>query len=162
MAKNQGNERTKIIRYTLILLIGVSLATGIGWLFRYWSFPETNIVVVYILSVVLTARFTKGYMYGIAAAVLATCAFNYFFTEPHFTLSVNDPTYFITFTIMTLTSVITSALTTKVKQKAFEAQEKESEASALYQLTSHLTDAADISDIAKTTVRTISSIMNCR
>jgi two-component system sensor histidine kinase KdpD len=145
----------------LITFFCVATATGIGWLFRDWSFPETNIVVVYILSVVLTARFTKGYAYGIAAAVFATCAFNYFFTEPYFTLSVNDPTYFITFAIMTLTSVITSTLTSKVKHKAFEAQEKEAEASALYQLTNHLTDATDISDIASITVKTISNIMNC-
>lgn len=40
----------------------VSAATGIGWLFRLWQFPETNIVVVYILSVVVTARCTEGYI----------------------------------------------------------------------------------------------------
>lgn len=160
--KNQGSKRTEIIRHTLIVLFCVALATGVGWFFRYWKFPETNIVVVYILSVVLTARFTKGYVYGIAAAVIATFAFNYFFTEPYFTLSVNDPTYFITFAIMTLTSVITSALTTKVKQKALEAQENEAETSALYQLTNHLTDAADTSEIAGITVKTISNILDCR
>lgn len=161
VAKNQGMKRMETIRYTLIVFVCVAIATGFGWLFRYCRFPETNIVVVYILSVVLTARYTKGYAYGIAAAVVATGAFNGFFTEPYFTLSVNDPNYFITFTIMTITSVITSALTSKVKHKAFEAQEKEAEASALYQLTNLLTDATDISDIASITVRMISNIMNC-
>jgi K+-sensing histidine kinase KdpD len=57
---------------------------------------------------------------------------------------------------------ITSALTSKVKQNALEAQEKEAEASALFQLTNRLTDAIDISDIASITTDTISSIMNCR
>jgi len=162
VVNGQKNKRIKVTCYTLVMLACAAAATGIGWLFRYWGFPETNIVVVYILSVVLAARFTKGYTYGIAATIIATFAFNYFFTEPYFTLSVNDPTYFITFIIMTLTSVVTSALTSKVKQKVLEAQEKEAEASALYRLTNHLTDATDISHIASITVRTISDIMNCR
>ena len=148
--------------YVLTVIFFIAAATGICWLFRLLHFPETNLVVVYILSVLLTARFTKGYIYGIAATVIAICTFNYFFTEPYYTLSVNDPTYFVTFGIMTVTSIITSALTTKVKQNALEAREKEAEASALYQLTSHLTDAADISDIAAITIKTISDILNCR
>ena len=139
----------------------ILLATLTGSLFRYLNFPETNIVVVYILSVLLAARFTKGYVFGIVAAVAATCLFNYFFAEPYLTLTVNDPTYFVTFAIMTLTSIITSALTSKVKQTAMEAREKEMEASALYQIMNHLTDAADISEIAGITVKTVSENMNC-
>ena len=73
----------------------VCAATAIGWLFRILQFPETNIVVVYILSVILTARFTDGYIWGILATVLSTCAFNIFFTHPYYTLSVDDTTYFI-------------------------------------------------------------------
>lgn len=145
-----------------VTLVFVLAATAVGWLFRAFHFPETNIVVVYLLSVVLTARFTKGYRYGIAATLAATVAFNYVFTDPYFTLSVNDPTYFITFAIMTLTSIITSALTTKVKQNALEAREKEAETTALYQLTNHLTDAVDIPDIAAIAVRAISETLGCR
>ena len=96
----------------------------IGWTFRVLHFPETNIVIVYILSVVLTARFTKGHVYGIMASLIATCAFNIFFTSPYFTLFVSNPTYLITFAVMTITSVATSTLTAKVKQKVREAQEK--------------------------------------
>ena len=159
MAEKKRNEPGSCV---LTVLLFITSATGICWLFHYLHLPETNIVVVYILSILLTARFTKGYVYGIGATVIATCMFNYFFTEPYFTLSVNDPTYFVTFAIMTVTSIITSALTTKVKQNALEAHEKEAEASALYQLTSHLTDAADITDIAGITVKTISDILCCR
>lgn len=57
-----------------IVLACLGAATGAGFLFRLWNFPETNIVVAYILSVLLTARFTTGYRYGIAATVGATAA----------------------------------------------------------------------------------------
>ena len=85
------------LRGPLCAFVFVGAATGIGALFRLWQFPETNIVVVYILSVVLTARCTEGYLWGILSTILSTCAFNAFFTAPYFTLSVDDPTYFITF-----------------------------------------------------------------
>lgn len=139
----------------------VGTATGIGCLFHLWEFPETNIVVVYILSVILTARCTQGYIWGILATVLSTCAFNAFFTQPYFTLSVDDPTYFITFAIMAITSVITSALTSKAKKMTAEAVRNEKETSALYHLTSHLTDAESVEDIARIAVQTISTTMEC-
>ena len=140
----------------------VCLATGIGWLFRLLQFPETNIVVVYILSVILTARFTEGYIWGILATVFSTCAFNIFFTHPYYTLSVDDPTYFITFAIMAITSVITSALTSKAKEMTAEAVRKGQESGALYYLTSHLADAESTDQIAGIMVETISRILDCR
>ncbi len=149
------------LRGLLCAFVFVGAATGIGWLFRLWQFPETNIVVVYILSVVLTARCTDGYLWGILSTILSTCAFNAFFTQPYFTLSVDDPTYFITFSIMAATSVITSALTSKAKKMTAEAVRNEQEASALYHLTSHLTDAESAEDIARIAVQTISETQDC-
>ena len=140
----------------------VCAATAIGWLFRILQFPETNIVVVYILSVILTARFTDGYMWGIVTTVLSTCAFNIFFTQPYYTLSVDDPTYFITFSIMAITSIITSALTSKAKKMTAEAIHNERQTSALYDLTSHLADAESAEQIAGITVETVSRIMDCK
>ena len=161
METSQSKEHLSIIRFVTIMVFIIAAATGIGRLFQYMRFPETNIVIVYILSILLTARYTRGYIYGILASIIATCTFNYFFTEPYYTLSVNDPTYFITFIIMTITAIITSALTSKVKQNAVEAMEKEAETIALYKLTNRLTDAADISDIAGIATETISGIFGC-
>lgn len=149
------------LRGLLCAVVFVGAATGIGTLFRLWQFPETNIVVVYILSVVLTARCAEGYLWGIMSTILSTCAFNAFFTAPYFTLSVDDPTYFITFSIMGMTSIITSALTSKAKKMTAEAIRNEQEASALYHLTSHLTDAESVEDIARIAVQTISGTIGC-
>lgn len=113
--------------YVILLCLFVSTATVIGTIFRYMNFPETNVVVVYILSVVLIARFTNGYIWGILGTIAATCAYNIFFTEPYYTLHVNDPTYMITFTIMAITSIIISALTTKTNLMTQEAVKREQE-----------------------------------
>ena len=153
---------TNYIQYVLMTAGMIAAATVTGWVFRYAGFPETNIVIVYLLSILLIARFTKGYAYGIASSVIATFSFNYFFTAPYYTLSVNDPTYIITFVIMTITAIITSTLTSKEKQNALDASEKEAETSAIFQLTNRLTDAADMFDIAGISVDAISVIMDCR
>ena len=119
--KNKAGSRRRRCAILLLTVLFIAAATGIGALFRLWQFPETNIVVVYILSVVLTARCTDGYLWGILSTILSTCAFNAFFTAPYFTLSVDDPTYLITFAIMAMTSIITSALTSKAKKMTAEA-----------------------------------------
>lgn len=156
-------RNTRSLLYRIVLLIVLlGAASGIGYLFRYIGFHETNIVLVYLLAVLLTAWVTQGYAFGIVASVIATLLFNYLFTEPYFTLNVNDPSYFITFAVMTITSLVTSTLTSHVKKNAQAAVEKELETKAVYDLTNHLTDAKDIHDIAVITVKAISGYFFCK
>ena len=143
---------------TLGLLVA---ATLMGAFFRDMKIHETNIVIGYLLAVLLTARFTKGYFHGIAATAASFLLFNWFFTEPYYSLKIYDPTYIMTIIIMTITAIITSALTTKVKQAAVEAREKEAESNALYQMTNHLTDAEDSDHVASIIVSTVSRVLSC-
>ena len=62
----------------MILVMVVCLTTFMGILFVKAGFPETNIVVIYILAVLLVARFTNGYIYGILASIVCLLCFNYF------------------------------------------------------------------------------------
>ena len=113
---------------TMILVI----STLLGILFGHWGFHKINVVVVYIFSVLLIARFTRGYGYGIGASIVSLLLFNWFFTEPYYTLKVDDMTYIVTFAIMMFTSIVTSTLTSKVKQAAADAKVREGESNALY------------------------------
>lgn len=145
--------------YDLIkLALIVCAATGLGILFTDLGFPETNIVVTYLLAVFLVARFTHGYPYGILSAVASLMCYNYYFTEPYHTLAVNDPSYFITFSIMLITSLLTSALTTKEKLLTKEANERGEESQILYMLSSKLSDAVDLESVLKVTGGSISDL----
>lgn len=97
------------------LLLTVTAATILGKFFTKAGFQEANIVVIYILNVLLVARFTHGYYFGIASSIISLLSFNYFFSAPYYTLSVYDSSYLVTFVIMLITALITSALTTKEK-----------------------------------------------
>lgn len=137
------------------------LASGVGYVFRIIGFPDTNIVVVYLLAVLMTAWLARSFIIGVVASLLATFSFNYFFAEPIFTFSVNDPNYIITFFTMTVTALVTSTLTSHAWRSAKEARQKEAETMAVYNLTNHLTDAKDMRDIAGIAALAISECFSC-
>jgi len=46
-----------------IVLLLTLLATLLSFLIRHLGFTEANIVIVYILSVLLASRYTRGFIY---------------------------------------------------------------------------------------------------
>lgn len=68
----------------------------------------------------------------------------------------------VTFAVMTVVAFVTSALTSREKENAKKALEKERETQALYRLTSHLTEAKELSDAAETAVSIISDLLAVR
>ncbi|HEY0827185.1 MAG TPA: DUF4118 domain-containing protein [Bacilli bacterium] len=115
------NNDTNHFRATIVnlaLTIGIMIfVTILSLSFRYVGVAESNIIIAYILGVLLVARYTDGYVYGIAASVLGVLKFNFFFAEPYYTFEAYRPDYPITFVIMLISAIITSTLTTKAKQE---------------------------------------------
>ena len=74
-------------------------------------------MAVFILAVVLIARVTKGYYWGIAASLIGTFCVKYFFTYPFWTFNVNYPGYPLTMAVMLIVSILISTLTTRIKQQ---------------------------------------------
>lgn len=154
-------KHLSLLRDLALVLLLLTLATAAGSVFHHFHFHIANAIVLYIFSVLLIATLTKGYLWGILASVGSLLLFNWFFTEPYFTFKINDTTYLITFFIMTLTSLLTSALTTKAKQATEAAKARGNESNTLYQMTNHLTDAESVDTIAEITVRSVTGILGC-
>lgn len=148
--------------YTLETAVFLLSATLVGLLFRKIGFKETNVVLLYILAVFITSSLTRGYFWGILASVAATLTFNYFFTKPYHSLQFYDAGYMVTFAVMTVVAFVTSTLTSREKENAERALEKERETQALYRLTSRLTEAKELSDAAETAVVIISDLLGCQ
>ncbi|MCL2826255.1 MAG: DUF4118 domain-containing protein [Eggerthellaceae bacterium] len=161
MAEQKNSLRLEYLRRVLVTAAILAIASGIGYLFRYVGFHETNIVVVYLLAVLMTAWLTRGYFFGFLASILATFLFNYFFAEPLFSLSVNNPNHVVTFVIMTATALITSTLTSHAQRATTDAREKEAQAKAIFDLNNLLTAARDIHDIAGIAAGAISESLAC-
>ena len=84
-----------------------------------------NIALVYILGLILIARHTDGYRYGIFAALFCVISINYFFTYPYFKLNFTLSGYPVTFIGMLTITIITSATTTRLKKQALLISERE-------------------------------------
>ena len=144
--------------FAVILIAGASL---LGYIFKAAGFQDANIVVLYILAVLLTARFTDGYWIGLIASLAAAFAFNYFFTSPYYTFAVDNPNYIITLIFMTITSLITSAITSLAKRNEEQARLQEAQARSLYSLNNQVSQAHDMHEIAASAVSVISQILGC-
>lgn len=157
-----NNNMKSIFMYRVfIIFIMIFFASVIGYIFRFMGFSETNIVLVYLLAILLITWAATGYITGFVASIIATFAYNYFFTEPVFSFSVNNPSHIITFIFMTITAFITSSLTLKMKNNALEAREKEEEATALYSLNTRLTCSSDVNEMAKIMSSAVSLSFDC-
>ena len=126
--KPLGKLRKSRVRFSwrdaVVTLLCLAISTAVGFAFDWAGFSESNIITIYILGVLVTAVSTSGHLYGAANSLLSVLAFNFFLTEPRFTLQADGPSYPVTFLIMLSSSIIASSLASRVKEQARMAAEK--------------------------------------
>ncbi|MEG2192558.1 MAG: DUF4118 domain-containing protein, partial [Oscillospiraceae bacterium] len=93
-------------------------ATVIGHIFRLLGFSEANIITVYILCVLITAIITSQKAYSLVSSVISVLTFNFFFTDPRFTLNSYDSGYPVTFLIMFVAAFLTASLAARIQKNA--------------------------------------------
>lgn len=140
-------------------LIGILfLSTFISFGLRTIGIGEQNVIMVYILTVIVISRITNGYAYGIIASILSVLTFNFFFVEPYFTFSAIQPGYQITFIIMLIIALITSAMMIRVKSQAKYAISKERKTEILYDINKNLLITRGLQNIIQLTNNYIGNI----
>jgi two-component system sensor histidine kinase KdpD len=73
--------------------------------------------MVFVLAVLLTARFTEGYFYGMFASVVSVFGVNFAFTYPYFEFNFSLTGYPLTFLSMFAVSMVVGMLTERVKRQ---------------------------------------------
>ena len=105
--------------HDLIISVGLLIAaTLLGYVFFGLGFTEANIITVYILGVLLISILTKYRVFALASSLISVTLFNFFFTEPHFTMKAYEKGYPATFAIMLISAFISSTLAIKLKDHA--------------------------------------------
>lgn len=102
----------KNISVTLVLTVAATAAAF--WFFHHVPENPSNIALVYITALVLVARFTTGYIYGIIASLIGVICVNYLFTYPYFALNFTLTGYPITFLFMLIISLTISTMTSQL------------------------------------------------
>ncbi len=110
----------------LTTLSGLAIATLFAFLFFY-HVPENpgNISLIYILALIIIVRYTDGYLPGVISSVVAVICVNFLFTYPYFELNFTLSGYPVTFLGMLGVTLLTSTMTTNMKQQAQMIAEKD-------------------------------------
>lgn len=112
--KKCGEMLVQDIAVVIILMV---IATIFAVLFFRYSKNSTSVAIIYVLAVMLVARYTTGYIPGMAASLIGVVCVNYVFTFPYMYLNFTLDGYPVTFLGMAVVSGITSAMTTKTKKQ---------------------------------------------
>lgn len=99
-------------------LLILALFTAAGMVLSLLKVGETNIIIMYMISILVIAIRCAGRGYAIVSSILVVLLFNFLFTEPKYTLKAYGAQYPLTFLFMFTASIIISAITLKVKQQA--------------------------------------------
>lgn len=144
--ENPFKLRSPLARYAWSVLL-VALATILG-VFIGWRLEPTNLVMVYLLAVVVAAIYL-GRGPAVLASILGILAFDFLFVAPHFSFSVSDTQYLITFIALFLVGMVISQLTAWASEQAQAARQREAETAELYDLSRDLASSADLESILK-------------
>lgn len=136
-------------KYFAISLICVFVATLLTEVMQYLHFGEQNLMLVYIFFILLVARLTSGYFWSALSSILSVLAFNWFFVEPLYSLTVYKQGYPITLVIMLIVALMISNLMVRLKKQAVHAREKEQQMEILYELNKQFVLAEDQQQIVE-------------
>ena len=143
-----------LMRTVLIL----ALCTGVGFLFSAVGLAITNIVLIYILGVMAVALFTTGYIYSLLSSLLSVLIFNFFFTEPYYSLQ-SSPDYFATFAVMFAAAILSSSLTSRIKAQSVQTANKAYQTEVLLSTSQLLQKAEDRDAILNVMLRQLSRLL---
>ena len=94
----------------------------------------TSGVLVYLVAVVAVSV-VVGRAPGILASIVSFVAFDYFFVEPRFSLTISNPNEWVALLAFLIVSVVTSQLAAGQRERLLDAEAREREARMLHDLT---------------------------
>lgn len=133
----------------------------IGFLFIQYDQSIINIIMIYLLCSVLTARFTTGIKYALIVAFAGIVSLNFFFVKPYFAFTVYDLSFVVTFTVIFAVTALTSMITAQARTNEMKAVRREEDANILYNLASDLSSTANRSEIIEKGLLCLNRILHC-
>ncbi len=127
----------------------------------YPAFHLSNLIMVYLLAVMLTAT-GCGRGPAILVSCLSVLSFDVFFIPPRFSITVDDAQDIVTFAVMLLVALVISHLVSRMREQAQAAYFQERQAAAMHGLSRQLASTRGVDKILTVALQYISEIFNCR
>lgn len=119
-----------------------------------------NIFLIFLLGVAIGVVETKSFYLGIILSILFVLSFNFFFTEPIYTLKMYDANYYISFALFIIVAFICSSLTRRL-QKQIEISEYNKELSTkLYKIAHGFLNLAGFREICLYAEKNLTKLLN--
>lgn len=99
-----------------ITLACQAVAAGLAILLDRLQFTDAAIVIVFTLSVLVTAILTTGQRYSLASSVISILSYNYFLIEPRLSLIIDGRDYAGTIAAMVLFALLASYLVANLRR----------------------------------------------
>ena len=106
----------KHINNAVLTVLILALSFGISVILQDVLAVVEHITTVFVFGVFLISMMTDGYLYGIFAAFVSVFAVNFAFAFPYFSFNFTILENFLSALVMIVISLMTSALTTKLKK----------------------------------------------
>lgn len=135
------------------------IATALGSeLSAHWS--SSSVVLLYVPPVLAAAAF-GGRRIAFVVAVLSTLAYNFFFTQPYYTLLIRNPGDMVSVAMLLLVALVTSHLVTSIRAQAQLAAFHAARNATIAGFARQLLSCADQDAIAQVAVTELSRIFDC-
>ena len=102
---------------SVILVVTMAVVLDLGLLLQPVGADDCHAALLFVTGVLVVARSTNGYFYGMTASLIAAVVVNYAFMEPYYRFELRGAGYPFTFVTLFSVSIVTSALTTHIKEQ---------------------------------------------
>ena len=150
-----GAPMSVIAQYTITVVL-VALAAFFAFIASQ-VVPASGLTLIFVLPVVIASA-VFGWGPSLAAIVASLFVFDFFFTEPYFSLRINDPGEIWAGALLLITAAIVSAVTWQSRQRAFEARRAAEQADALRLLAHAVIQGAPRREIVQAAAMALSRI----
>lgn len=147
-------------KYYILSLIFMSAAVAIGVLLDQ-TLNVQNLALVFLMGV-LASAVRGGLGPGLFASVLGAVAFNFFFLEPRYTLTIRDPESVVALLFFLGTALVASNLTAAVQRQAIAARQRARTTEDLYLFSRKLAGTGTLDDVLWATAYQMASMLKVR
>ncbi len=107
----------KVLKNLLISALCIGAALFSSLLLQKLLLNNALISAIFVLAIYLISLTTDGYIYGTVSAIISVLMINYAFTFPYFEFNFTIPENILSALIMITVTILTGALTTKLKRQ---------------------------------------------
>ena len=127
--KGKSSEKKEESGKMVLLELGeitaiMALSTMAAYIFQWFRLSEANLIMVYMVGVLLSSYVADKKIYALYSALLSMLSFNFFFTEPYFSLKAYDKGSPVTFAMLFAVGFFMASMTRQLKAQTRESAKK--------------------------------------